>query len=1511
MILPSLFLYISLALSDPGDDPPHSFDRDERIRPFEGHCAEHSGAFTITSKENRPYYFADCRTITAVTIDSTTISSLSKYLFYGSSISSLSFKSGLQFNSFTIDEGCFAHCDKLESITFPTLSTDATNPSITINAGAFFKCSLLHSITISDDVQYIGPSAFEGCGSLVPSFTLTRSNRLEIYSYAFSKCYTGSTEKSLELPKTNVAFYGDHAFENCNFKISNVQAGIIKSSAFLKCKFDSLTVDCSNIGENAFQGSGTLSTISKTNLVTIGAYAFTGLTINTQLIFTYSRIKDHAFFECKYTTKANKIELKTCYEIAQYSFSSKQSGFIGSIVLDCSTVGPHAFENFGSFSLTLKGSSSSYTIDEYAFYNSGIKGGLDFTNTRYNTIKSRAFANCAQLNGNLILDGVSIGSYAFEKCNFADIKILGQANIDDGAFENHGNNLKKIIIGEESTDYDNNNYPKITIGKRAFYKLQVANTLEIHSSVKSIGPYAFAKAHLPSNYDLQIFAEDIQPFAFSQCSPINKLEIYSETIKFHAFDETQINDLKIDFKDKKSGSPKIEMQAFYGLKIGVLQIEKEYEIEKSAFSFCQFGNLLQIYAHTIGPYSFSDCTSSPGCTLSIGKSLIEEYAFDNFQTINKLEFSEIGISDEPKIGSHAFHGSKILNYDGLTIPSWIDEVGEYAFANITDLKPSTLTISCPKLSKGAFYGCNQIVNFVLNENLNTIDEFAFCGTSLKGNLVIPPAVTKIGESAFQGLSDLGQITIFSDSKLSEIGPSAFQDSGISGELFIPNEIGTISARAFSGCKGLTSLAFYINSDGKLSTIDEYAFYNCKGLSCYLDIPISVNKIGKYAFANCVALKGHLTLKVDAEIGENAFEKCQNFKITAFEIIDYQQGKEYEISSSAFKGLNLDGKLKIPAPVKTIGESAFEGCERITTLSFEGEYTNDNGDTVSLNLQSIGSRAFYGCTSLTGILTIPSTVTEIKGSAFEGCSSLKGLVIDRGGNSLSISSYAFYKSGIEGSLIIPSRVSSVGSNAFQDLKNLKSLSIEATTPTSTSTLRIYGHAFCGSGISGLLEIPRQVTTIDDSAFQNCTGLTELIIGNEGQILRINNEVFAGTSVAGTLTITPRVSKIGKSAFEGCSDLTTLIIQPSTLTVQNDLTIDNKAFYNTGISESLEFPDRVIRIGDSAFQGLKNLKTLTLGNSQQLTIGKEAFRGCGLNGSLSINANEIGDFAFADNTDLTGPLLIGRGTFKEYVFQGCTKLGTKTDFIEDYDLDCSIKLTGGTLGAFNFKGCNNIKNTIFVAYDTEIGDDAFNGLNGTQFTLYLRDDEDDDKITIGERAFYWSGLKGPLVIPKTVDEVKRDAFSYCTRIGDSLTIEATNIGRRAFAYSTFANTLNLNIEETPSSGKPGDPGYVEAELSGFDDTTFFGCTGFKTLNITKLATIPDRLFYHMSFFEGVLKIPEDTTYIGSYAFAGCGFSQVIFDPDADGSVTIGEGAFSGLTNLTGAIELPSSPIGEGSY
>jgi hypothetical protein len=95
---------------------------------------------------------------------------------------------------------------------------------------------------------------------------------------------------------------------------------------------------------------------------------------------------------------------------------------------------------------------------------------------------------------------------------------------------------------------------------------------------------------------------------------------------------------------------------------------------------------------------------------------------------------------------------------------------------------------------------------------------------------------------------------------------------------------------------------------------------------------------------------------------------------------------------------------IPYSVTSIGQSAFAGCSRLTSViippsvTYISDYAFSNCSrltsvTIPPSVTHIGWWAFEYCSRLTSI-TIPSSVTSIGSLAFEGCSRLTRVTLSR-------------------------------------------------------------------------------------------------------------------------------------------------------------------------------------------------------------------------------------------------------------------------------------------------------------------------------------------------------------------------------------------------------------------------------------------------------------------------------------------------------------------------------------
>ena len=269
------------------------------------------------------------------------------------------------------------------------------------------------------------------------------------------------------------------------------------------------------------------------------------------------------------------------------------------------------------------------------------------------------------------------------------------------------------------------------------------------------------------------------------------------------------------------------------------------------------------------------------------------------------------------------------------------------------------------------------------------------------------------------------------------------------------------------------------------------------------------------------------------------------------------------------------RVVINSGVTSIGSSAFFGCSSLTSVTIPNSVTN------------IGDSAFYNCTGLTSV-TIPNSVTSIENKTFYNCSSLTSVTI---GNSVTSIGYQAFEgcSGLT-SVTIPNSVTSIGYRAFYGCGSLTSVTI------GNSVTSIGFKAFFGCSRLTALTIPNSVTSIGDEAFSRCSGLTSVTIGNS-------------------------VTSIGEWAFTRCS----------------------------GLTGELVIPNSVTSIGDYAFSSCSGLTSVTIGNSVT-SIGDGAFSSCTSLTSITINAETppaLGSSIFYNfNNTNNCPIYVPCGTIDAY-------------------------------------------------------------------------------------------------------------------------------------------------------------------------------------------------------------------------------------------------------------------------
>lgn len=432
-------------------------------------------------------------------------------------------------------------------------------------------------------------------------------------------------------------------------------------------------------------------------------------------------------------------------------------------------------------------------------------------------------------------------------------------------------------------------------------------------------------------------------------------------------------------------------------------------------------------------------------------------------------------------------------------------------------------------------------------------------------------VTAIADRAFKR-DDFSLLPIYSveiPASVRTIGEQAFSQTALT-EIEIPETVMTIGNRAFSngvfkkavmygGKEGLGTNLFaqcyelesVIIGDGH-TVLTDGMFSNCGSLQ-YIEIPDGVTEIGGYdwssgCFAGCYALAEVKLSKNLNKIGGYAFYGC-----TSLTDIDFPDSLE-EIGPNAFQGCSSLKGLKIGRNLKTLGNYCFSGL-----LSLESITVNPENQYFS---SFDGILADKGCTelilaptSITGILTLPSSVRVLRNNVFQGCDKLTGLVLNNG-------------------------LEKIGSNFISGCASLTDLIVPSTVD------EIMSYAFYQNSLTEfMVESGNQVYSAVEGMLTDKSEQTILT-------LVVNKE---------TLTLPSSIVTIGRGAF-GMSDVKELICN------EGLQTIGIEAFRDAAISK-IKFPSTLASIEAMAFMYCSELKSITIPPSVT-ELGESMFKYSGL-------------------------------------------------------------------------------------------------------------------------------------------------------------------------------------------------------------------------------------------------------------------------------------------------------------
>lgn len=445
---------------------------------------------------------------------------------------------------------------------------------------------------------------------------------------------------------------------------------------------------------------------------------------------------------------------------------------------------------------------------------------------------------------------------------------------------------------------------------------------------------------------------------------------------------------------------------------------------------------------------------------------------------------------------------------------------------------------------------------------------------------------------------------------------------------------------------------------------------------------------------------------------------------------YYQNTSYKVTSignSAFEGCVDVTSVSIPSSVTSIGNGAFWQCSSLKSV-----YIPDG-------VKTIGEGAFHNCFNLVSVF-IPSSVTSIGSSAFSNCNNLNQVfsliqspfAINQNVFTTYSTTTLFTPKGTKSAYLAKS-----GWKKFTNINDEQKRTIHVATAGTLSNLiskneMYYIEELTLSGeLNGTdIRFIRNMSGIDyDSKYHSIytgpfhyfnistPGILKILDISDTKIVGggdwyyaethdggdIENEYGTGNNIISTymfygckltsIRIPNSVTSIYDDAFSSCISLTSL-------TIPNSVTSIGKNAFACCISlTSITIPNSVTSIGWSAFGGCTGLTSITIPNSVT-TIGSSAFDGTGWYNNQPNGLVYAGNVAYKYkgtmpyNTSIT----INNGTvgIVDYAFSDCSGLTSIT-----------IPSSVTNIGEWAFYSCNELSSLLIPSSVTSIGGSAFYG------------------------------------------------------------------------------------------------------------------------------------------------------------------------------------------------------------